>query len=296
MLSSCSSYKLANGHVHRKLERAGMTHYLSDIGDNRISYWDNGSDKPVLLLVHGFGSTASFQWFKQIAALTKDYRIIMPNLLYFGQSKPLTGNKYQLQDQVDVLSDLLNELKVDSFHLCGVSYGGLVSAELAREYPEKLLSLTLFDAPLKFYGKRDIEAICTKYGTETVQDFFVPKDGKGMKTLLSAGFKRTPPIPALFLESFLDAQYLPNSDHLKNLLIQLQADEVMYAKRSYVFEFPVLLIWGEDDDIVSVQRGQQLHEYLIGSEFHVIPKTKHLPNLDKPRAFNKLFIDFLNRL
>ena len=294
MLTSCSTYRIANHHVTRTFERSGMQHDVVTINDNEVDYWDTQADKPVLLLIHGFGSSASFQWFKQIKALEKDYRIIVPNLLYFGDSKPLSGTKYDLQQQVDMLHDLMAFLKVDRLHVCGVSYGGLVAAEWARQFPHSMLSLTLFDAPLKFYDITDVEAICTKYGTQTVQDFFVPENGKGMKKLLSAGFRKPPAVPAVFLESFLEAQYGPNAEHLKKLLVQLQSDEEHYARMNYGFPCPVLLIWGEGDDIVGVNRGNQLHRYLIGSEFYVIPKTKHLPNLERPKQFNAIFLEFLN--
>ena len=36
------------------------------INGDTIEYWDNETDKPALVLVHGFGATTRFQWFKQV--------------------------------------------------------------------------------------------------------------------------------------------------------------------------------------------------------------------------------------
>jgi pimeloyl-ACP methyl ester carboxylesterase len=294
LASSCSTYSIVNSHVKGKLKRAGFIHHVIQTKDFQIDYWDNEVDKPVVVLVHGFGATASFQWLRQLNALKRDFRVIVPNLLYFGESRPMDSTNLKLQSQIKHIRALLNTLKIDKFILCGVSYGGLVSGEIARQSPERIEKLILFDAPIKFYGKADIQFVCEKYEVDKIEDFFVPSDYRGMKKLVKAGFHRPPPVPSIFLKSFYKEQYESNADELRQLLVDLQNDEAKYVNMNYDFSFPVLLLWGEEDDIVQSRRAQQLHEYLTDSKLQVISRSKHFPNLERHRKFNHHLMQFIH--
>ena len=62
--SSCSTYRLINHHVQSKFSKAGLHQKVIKTGAYQIDYWDNETDKPVIVLVHVFGATASFQWLR----------------------------------------------------------------------------------------------------------------------------------------------------------------------------------------------------------------------------------------
>ena len=62
-LFSCDIYKVANKHIDKKMEDASLKLKTAIVEGDTIEYWDNELDKPVLLLVHGFGASTKFQWF-----------------------------------------------------------------------------------------------------------------------------------------------------------------------------------------------------------------------------------------
>ena len=292
--SSCSTYSVVNHHVQSKFSRAGLHHHIIETEASQMDYWDSETDKPAIVLIHGFGATASFQWLRQLNTLKEDYRVIVPNLLYFGDSRPLTESTFELQSQVEHVTTLLNALEIDQFIICGVSYGGLVSGEIARQNPKRVAKLILLDAPLKFYGAPDIDFVCQKYEVEKIEDFFVPYDYRGMKKLVKAGFHHPPPVPGIFLKSFYKEQYESNASELRLLLISLQSEEEKYAQMDYLFPFPVLLLWGKEDDIVQTKRAFELNEYLSNSQLQVISRSKHFPNLERHRKFNRHLMQFLH--
>lgn len=84
LFNSCDAYKMANKHIGSKMAHAEMKYYELKSRDYTFTYWDNNNDKPVLIILHGFGATTEFQWYKQVNELGKHFRIVMPNLLYFG--------------------------------------------------------------------------------------------------------------------------------------------------------------------------------------------------------------------
>src|SRR5260370_9196762 len=76
-----------------------------------IHYWDVGSG-PVLVLVHGLGSSKDGDWGRVVAPLSKKYRVIAMDQIGFGRSdKPLID--YKIQTYVDFLNEFLHVLKVE---------------------------------------------------------------------------------------------------------------------------------------------------------------------------------------
>jgi pimeloyl-ACP methyl ester carboxylesterase len=71
---------------------------------------------------------------------------------------------------------------------------------------------------------------------------------------------------------------------------------VHYESREYPFQFPILLIWGEQDHMVAPIVGKQLKEYFgKNAELVIIPNTGHVPNLEAPRTFDKILTGFLKK-
>ena len=59
---------------------------------------------------------------------------------------------------------------------------------------------------------------------------------------------------------------------------------------------PVLVVWGENDRIISVDFGKRLASMIPRSEFVVLEKVGHVPHWDAPEKFNHIIGDFLSRM
>ncbi len=59
-------------------------------------------------------------------------------------------------------------------------------------------------------------------------------------------------------------------------------DEVqpLYAR----IERPVMIIWGEEDRLIPLEKGEQLHEAIPGSQLKTIPRCAHLALEDAPET------------
>jgi pimeloyl-ACP methyl ester carboxylesterase len=92
----------------------------------KIAYYDTGSG-PVVVLVHGFGSQARFDWGNVILPLAKQHRVLALDQIGFGSSdKPFID--YSIQTYVDFLGEFLRTLNIHEFTLVGESLGGWISA------------------------------------------------------------------------------------------------------------------------------------------------------------------------
>lgn len=286
-------HRISKKFIWNKFTNAGLINKLIECDNYKIQFWDNDTSKEVLVLLHGFGVQAEFQWYRQIEELSKRYRVIMPNLLYFGDSKPLNQELFELQDQVTMIKSLINYLNIDKFLLAGISYGGLVSMEYCRQNDKKVKKLILIDSPVKYFGNEDLEQICKTYQVKSVVDFFAPKNYKGLEKQIKASYYQRLIIPFFITKKLYEKLCLPNINSWEKLIVSLLNKMDYYFQIEYSPDFPILLIWGEHDDIIPVSIGKRLEAYFKNCTLITIPKTKHMPNLESAKKFNKVFIDFL---
>jgi pimeloyl-ACP methyl ester carboxylesterase len=292
-LFSCDIYKVANKHIDKKMEDASLKLKTAIVEGDTIEYWDNELDKPVLLLVHGFGASTKFQWFKQVGWLAEHYRIVMPNLLHFGNTRP-GKQKFEVADQVDMVHNLISSLNIETYSVCGVSYGGLVSLELAVNYPKGIEKVIAFDTPVKYMYAEDLDTVCKRFDVPSVEELFAPSDEKGLKKLMYLASMKKSIVPAGWMTDFYQALYAVNLEDKRKLITQSIAGLEEYSKHEYNLDIPVLLIWGDNDPVVPVDRGVLLSEHIgKNAKLEIIKNGAHMPNLTKRRQFDRILKAFL---
>lgn len=301
-LISCNSYKIANRHIDKKFDKANLVLDTLKTDDYTVEYWDNKvKDKPVLVMIHGFGAKTKYQWFRQLKIAKKNYRIVVPNLMYFGGTRP-THPKYGVQDQVEMLQHFLKELGIKEYTAIGASYGGLVAAETARLYPGQIKRLFLLDAAVKYVYESDSERVCKLYEVDTIPELFVPSRPAGMQKLVHASVGRKKWVPIMVLKDFHEEFYVVNREHKLRLVEQLIAIRADYEKHDYSdLTIPVHLIWGDRDQLIPADRAKKLKEHIgENTTLDIIRNGGHMPNLNKTNAFNRIFekylrVDIINR-
>ena len=290
---SCNIYKLAEKHIDKKMNGASLERMEVNVEGDTIEYWDNMAEKPVIVLVHGFGASTKYQWYKQVEYLSENFRIVMPNLLHFGNSRP-GSPKFGVSDQVTMVDNLVSHLGIDKYIVCGVSYGGLVAMELAVQHPEKINKLIAFDTPVKFIHASDIEYVKIKFNVESIEELFAPADPKGLKKLMYLASMKKSIVPASWLSEFYNELYGVNLADKRKLMTHLLAALEEYTSHDYPLKIPVLLIWGSNDPIVPAERGALLKEHIgENAELFVIKNGAHMPNLTKTKKFDKILKKFL---
>ncbi|OPX56005.1 Pimeloyl-ACP methyl ester carboxylesterase [Oceanospirillum multiglobuliferum] len=92
-------------------------------------------------------SLSSSQQWQKLALSFPD--CITPDLLGYGNSPmPLQArHQFQLQHELEALK---GQLFAQPFHLVGHSYGAATALQIAKRFPEQILSLTLFE-PVAFH-------------------------------------------------------------------------------------------------------------------------------------------------
>jgi pimeloyl-ACP methyl ester carboxylesterase len=107
----------------------------------KISYIERQGDKDTaIVFIHGFGSSKEHFRYAFSSSSLEDFTLIAFDLIGFGQSAKPDEFGYSMTDQASIVVELLNTLKIDSFHLCGHSMGGLVGASILELEPQRVLS------------------------------------------------------------------------------------------------------------------------------------------------------------
>jgi len=113
---------------------AGKTMFVAEAGDG-----------PPVVLLHGGGPGASgvSNYSRNIDALAKQFRVIVPDMPGYGRSTKGVDQSDPFGYLADMIRGLLDELGVGTADLIGNSYGGAAALRLALETPHRVGKLVL---------------------------------------------------------------------------------------------------------------------------------------------------------
>src|SRR5258708_12062011 len=116
---------------------------FADLSDVRIHYSLTGpASGPVLVLSSSLGANLSM-WDPQLAALSSRYRLLRYSTRGHGQSSAAPG-PYSIETLANDVLNLLDALRIDRVHFCGLSMGAQTGMWLLPTAPSLLHKLLLF--------------------------------------------------------------------------------------------------------------------------------------------------------
>lgn len=102
-----------------------------------------GGDEETLVFIAGLGGTTRY-WAPRLAPVEGQYRIVLVDLLGFGES-PKPWLRYSVETHVQALSSTLNQL--GPVTLIGHSLGALLAVAYAARHPDQVKNLVLIGMP-----------------------------------------------------------------------------------------------------------------------------------------------------
>lgn len=268
-----------------------------------VYYLDRGpQDGPPVVLLHGFLGSV-IDWTNTFPALTEaGYRVIAYDRPPFGLSDKRTELNYSLQAMTDLTAALLDELGIDKTVIIGHSAGGSVAADFALRYPERVEKLVLIAGavgingpsaeggnPFSFLGNIDPNSPLAQ---NMIRAFFTGDFGQDMLG------------QAVNDPSAIDQEMLAKRERgLKvkgweggllafvrdSLLPESQID----LEQLRTVTLPVLLVWGEVDEIVPLEFGENLAELFPNDTWITYPNVGHLPMDEATEQLNTDLLEFL---
>ncbi|KAH7436724.1 hypothetical protein KP509_05G032800 [Ceratopteris richardii] len=247
--------------------------------------------KPALLLIHGFGGSSTLQWAKQIRPLQKQFRLFLPDLVFFGKSFTVSQHRSEIF-QAEMIASAMEFMGVKSYSVLGISYGGFVAFQLAHIFQERVEKVIIVSSGICM-SPRDVEELLARGNVQKVPDLFVPETRAALKNLIKMSFLKPPPL----LFSFILDDVIQNMcgtcrKELTELLDALQKRQGEGALPTLPQK--VLIIWGDQDGIFPLHLAHQLKRHLgENASLAVIKNASHAVQLEKPVEFTKIVLKFL---
>lgn len=242
----------------------------------RYVYLEGGRGAPLLLL-HGFG--ANKDNFVRVAKyLTPHYRVIVPDLVGFGESSRPAKADYAPRAQAERLHALARQLGISRLHLGGNSMGGHIALTYAALYPKEVESLWLL-SPAGVWSAPPSEL--RKKAAQTGDNPLTVENEDEFAELLSIVTVRPLMIPRPILD-VLAQERIRNFDLEERIARQLAADSV--EERIRGLAILSLVVWGQQDRVLHPGSAGILQMLLIRSEVVMMQNVGHLPMIEAPEA------------
>jgi pimeloyl-ACP methyl ester carboxylesterase len=231
---------------------------------------ERGEGPPLLFLHAGDGLAPERPW---LDLLARRYRVIAPLHPGYGRSS-LPDWMMTVDDLAYLYLDLADRLALSDATLVGACFGGWIAAEMAVRDTRRFGRLVLVDA------------LGVKHGGVTDRDIAdmhaIPREA-----LLQLAWAD----PA---KAAVDYTQMPESELAA--IVRGQQAFAQFGWKPYMhnprlkhwlhrIDIPTLLLWGEQDRIVTPQYGEGFRAAIPGARMRVIPNAGHFPHWEQPEAF-----------
>ena len=263
------------------------------IGDQLVHVEMAGSGPPLVLL-HGFGGS-SYSWRLVMPGLAASFRVVAVDLSGFGYTqRPRDYARYTREAQGELVLAVMDALGFETAHLMGHSYGGGISLWIAWKHPERLRSLVLVDssAPTYAYDRRS-RVVSFRPLTAAFLRSWMLRPSTVRKALLRSFYDDSLVTPELVqaywerirIEGVVDAYY--------GLTVPVRGpvDQVVLED----IRVPTLVLWGAEDQVISMESGRRATARMPQAEFVVLDKTGHIPMEECPEEVLRHVLPFLRR-
>jgi len=236
------------------------------IGPVEVTVTERGEGRPFLLL-HGGGGLQTVSGFADLLGEAGPARVIMPTHPGFGGT-----HRPDALDTVRGLAALyvalLEQLGLTGVTVAGNSIGGWIAAEMALLGPERISSAIIIDG------------VGIDVPGHPVADFF--------NLTLDQVSQLSYHDPVLFR---IDPAAMPAAQ--RDAMAGNRAALAVYSGTSMTdptlrdrlkdVSVPVLVLWGDSDQIADADYGRAYADAIPGAVFQLLTETGHLPQIETPQ-------------
>jgi pimeloyl-ACP methyl ester carboxylesterase len=234
-----------------------------------------GGEGDTVLFLHGAGGLTG--WLDYFDRLAQRYEVLAPEHPGFGKS--------ERPDWIGSVADLTRYYRtfcagLGQVHLIGSSLGGWLASQLAMLAPEAIRSLTLI-APAGMRARpvgsgpgalhSRVERLLRFYYDHSLVERVLAQDPPDIQKIESGNYKT--------------AELLGGPGFYDPTLEQALQGVTC----------PTLVVWGEEDRVVSVEQAKLWSNAIHGAEVRIFPACGHLPHVEFSDATARLTEAFIHR-
>lgn len=264
-----------SGLVRKQIDLPGGMHWV---------YLEGGHGDPLILL-HGFGADKD-NFTRAARFLTPHYRVIVPDLIGFGESAHPQDADYAPTAQAERVRAFAQALGITNVHLGGSSMGGHIALSYAALHPTEVTSLWLLDAGGVWTAP---ESELQKIARESGRNPLMAKSEDEYAGIFRFVMSDPPFVPRPLL-NVKARERIENFSLEERIFKQIRSDSVEGRITGMIT--PTLIMWGANDRAINVATADVLHKLLPNSQVVIMPGIGHLPMLERPRQSAEAYLRF----
>ncbi len=259
------------------------------LGVNVYDY--EGSGEP-LIFVHSFPLNSAM-WDRQVGHFREKYRVITYDLRGMGKSTD-KDNVFTMEKLVNDFFHIINHLKLEHVHACGLSMGGYVLLRSAVKDPSRFLSLTVVNTR----SEKDSDDVLLKRSNAVIKIKSGGRDPYIEKIINNLTTGKDPELT----EEIRNIIRYNTDEGICGCLLALST-RTSTLDGITALEIPLLLLSSENDAITPPENTSLIFNRIIETKsagsfvaMYEIAGSGHLCNMENPKEFNSALEWFLNSI
>ena len=255
--------------------------------DGRRVYFDlaGPQDAPTVCFTHSLNADGGMWVEQMVPLLAAGYRVLRLDMRGHGGSAPVAGD-YTMDGLAADVRGTLDVLQIARVHYIGLSIGGMIGQGFALANPDRLLTLTLCDTqpstpPGSAGTWEERKATVRSKGLAALAD-------STMERWFTDEFRQVNPVRWREVRDTISGTTPEGS---AGCMSAIQSFD--YLDRLHTIKAPTLVICGDEDQGTPPERNKLIASKIPGGRYEGIARARHLPNVERPDAFNQLMLSWL---
>jgi 3-oxoadipate enol-lactonase len=250
--------------------------------DGTVNAAESGKGPPLFLFHSLLSDRASFDAI--VPALSRSFRVIVPELPGFGGSQAVAGGLAAVADRM--ADAVIDAAAGEGAVVLGNGYGGFVALQMAIRHPGIARKLILTDCGAAF----------SEAGREAFRNMAAAAGAKGLAAITDVAMNRlfAPEFQAQHPDLMRDRReaFLRTDPKVFRAACDALAKLDLRAEVGNV-KVPALVLVGEHDEATPPPMSHELAGLLPQADLEIIAGCAHVPQLQAPHAFLAVVGDFL---
>jgi pimeloyl-ACP methyl ester carboxylesterase len=260
-----------------------------------VHFRDEGlkSDSVPIFLLHGMSSSLH-TWDSVVLQLATQKRVISLDLPGFGLTGPSPENTYNFDYYNKFIDSFSRRLQIKRFTLVGNSMGGAIAWNYALHNPVAVSRLILIDA-LGYPSRGESGSLGFTIASTPVLNnlllFATPKAlvRKSLETI----YYNQDRVTDEQVERFHDMAIREGNREAALKIFRGSFKTSKPKGQIDQIRTPTLILWGEKDNLISVENARQFNQDIRGSLLEIYPNVGHVPMEEVPSSVSRSILSFV---
>ena len=260
----------------------------AEVNGQRLYYEVQGDGEPLLLVMGLAGDTVA--WALQVGEWSKAHKVIAFDNRDVGQSS-YADAPYDIDEMATDTLALADHLELDTFHLIGLSMGGMIAEQMALRAPERIRTLTLA-VTMGGAGRYGAARSRMLAGASEHMSREEQVDSLLCWTM-SEDFFAKPEAVGWLRNMMLSNPHAQKPEGFRRQLDAIGRHDV--RDRLGEIDLPTHVIGAEHDVLVPPWKSTELAELIPGAKLTMLPRAPHMVSIENAESFNRAVLDFIRQ-